>query len=74
MGETPITANDPYEPSSYLTCMLGAPFDGLRCKIKVMMSNHKMLVLEAHTSNDTNTTLKANFCQPPTITNPELRT
>jgi len=55
MGETPITANDPHEPSSYLTCILGAPYDGLRCKINGMMSVHKELILEAHTSNDIDT-------------------
>ena len=55
MGEVAITANDPHEPSSYLTCLLGPPFDGLRCKLHGMMSNHKELVIEAHTSTWSNT-------------------
>lgn len=55
MGQTPITANNPHEPSSYLTCMNGAPFDGLRCTIHGMMSVNKDLVLEAHASDNTDT-------------------
>ncbi|KAF2622605.1 hypothetical protein BU25DRAFT_377411 [Macroventuria anomochaeta] len=56
MGEVAITANDPHEPSSYLTCLQGAPFDGLRCKIRGMMSVNKNLIIEAHTSNSSDTT------------------
>jgi hypothetical protein len=29
-----ITANDPREDTSYLTCLEGPPMDGLRCSIK----------------------------------------
>ena len=47
-----ITANDPKEPSSYLTCLLGAPFDGLRCKIGGMMSVKKYLIIEAEKSDE----------------------
>ena len=52
MGEVAITANDPKEPSSYLTCLLGAPFDGLRCKIGGMMSVRKDLIIEAEKSDE----------------------
>jgi len=45
-GATAITANDPQEPSSYLTCLLGRPFDGLRCQIGSYMSVRKELVVE----------------------------
>lgn len=45
MGQVAITVNDPKEPTSYLTCLLGAPFDGLRCKLHGLMSTHKELVV-----------------------------
>lgn len=46
-GEVVITANDPQEPSSYLTCLQGAPYDGLRCSIKGMMSVDNELIVTA---------------------------
>ena len=46
-GEAAITANEPSQPTSYLTCLLGPPFDGLRCKLNGVMSNRKDLVIEA---------------------------
>ncbi|KAI4680530.1 hypothetical protein J4E81_010211 [Alternaria sp. BMP 2799] len=45
-GATAITANDPQEPTSYLTCLLGRPFDGLRCQIGSYLSVRKELVVE----------------------------
>ncbi|KAF1851831.1 uncharacterized protein K460DRAFT_373745 [Cucurbitaria berberidis CBS 394.84] len=46
-GSIPITANDPYEPSSYLTCLLGPPYDGLRCAIKSYLSVDNELIIKA---------------------------
>ncbi|KAJ4369069.1 hypothetical protein N0V83_006152 [Neocucurbitaria cava] len=46
-GDVVITANDPQEPSSYLTCLQGAPYDGLRCTIKGMMSVDNELIVTA---------------------------
>jgi hypothetical protein len=37
-GKRAITANDPSEESSFLTCLEGRPFDGLRCSIKSYLS------------------------------------
>jgi hypothetical protein len=45
-GEIPITANDPSEKSSYLTCLGGAPYDGLRCNIGSYLSVRTELVIE----------------------------
>ncbi|EDU48592.1 hypothetical protein PtrSN002B_000808 [Pyrenophora tritici-repentis] len=45
-GSIPITANDPSEPSSYLTCLGGAPLDGLRCNIGSYLSVRKELVIQ----------------------------
>ncbi|CAI9635774.1 unnamed protein product [Alternaria burnsii] len=45
-GHTAITANDAKEPTSYLTCLQGKPYDGLRCKIKSYLSVNKELVIE----------------------------
>ena len=45
-GSLPITANDAKEPSSYLTCLEGKPWDGLRCRIKSYMSVQNDLVVE----------------------------
>jgi hypothetical protein len=45
-GATAITANDLQEPSSYLTCLLGRPFDGLRCDIGSYLSVRTELVVE----------------------------
>jgi hypothetical protein len=44
-GEIAITANNPSEPSSYLTCLLGRPYDGHRCEIKSYMSVRTELVI-----------------------------
>lgn len=46
-GEVAITANEPSQPTSYLTCLLGPPFDGLRCKLNGIMSNRKDLIIVA---------------------------
>lgn len=46
-GEVAITANEASQPTSYLTCLLGPPFDGLRCKLNGVMSNRRDLVIEA---------------------------
>lgn len=54
-GDVAITANDSREPSSYLTCLLGPPFDGLRCSLMGVMSNRKNLVIEAHSSESNST-------------------
>jgi hypothetical protein len=45
-GRKAITANDPSEPSSFLTCLGGQPFDGLRCNIKSYLSVSQDLMLE----------------------------
>ncbi|RMZ71018.1 hypothetical protein GMOD_00005511 [Pyrenophora seminiperda CCB06] len=45
-GSIPITANDPTEPSSYLTCLGGAPLDGLRCNIGSYLSVRKELIIQ----------------------------
>ncbi|ORY07914.1 hypothetical protein BCR34DRAFT_15867 [Clohesyomyces aquaticus] len=42
-----IGCNDPQVESSYLTCLSGAPFDGIRCELKGPMSVMGDLVLEA---------------------------
>lgn len=42
-----ITANDPHEPTSFLTCLQGAPGDGNRCRIKSYMSVSEELTLDA---------------------------
>ncbi|KAH7392763.1 hypothetical protein BKA66DRAFT_383564, partial [Pyrenochaeta sp. MPI-SDFR-AT-0127] len=45
-GGVPITANNAAnEPSSYLTCLEGPPYDGLRCRIKSYMSVQNELVI-----------------------------
>ncbi|CAO2651147.1 Nn.00g094440.m01.CDS01 [Neocucurbitaria sp. VM-36] len=49
-GSIPITANDPSEPSSYLTCLQGAPYDGLRCEIKSYLSVDNELIINATSS------------------------
>ncbi|KAF3047970.1 hypothetical protein E8E12_002971 [Didymella heteroderae] len=54
-GEVAITANEPSQPTSYLTCLLGPPFDGLRCDLMGVMSNRRDLVIEA-SSLKTNST------------------
>lgn len=55
-GTVAITANEPSQPTSYLTCLLGPPFDGLRCKLNGVMSIRNDLVIEANklVSNSTN--------------------
>lgn len=45
-GSIPITANDATEPSSYLTCLGGAPLDGLRCSIGSYLSVRKELMIQ----------------------------
>jgi hypothetical protein len=45
-GRKAITANDPSEPSSFLTCLEGGPFDGLRCEIGSYLSVREELVLD----------------------------
>ncbi|KAJ4991102.1 hypothetical protein SVAN01_03452 [Stagonosporopsis vannaccii] len=54
-GEVAITANDSKEPTSYLTCLLGAPFDGLRCKLHGLMSTHRELEVVAGISSEPKT-------------------
>ncbi|KAF1945151.1 hypothetical protein EJ02DRAFT_369892 [Clathrospora elynae] len=44
-GEVAITANTPSNPSSYLTCLLGAPYDGLRCNIGSYLSVRNELIV-----------------------------
>jgi hypothetical protein len=44
-GRRAITANDPSEPSSYLTCLAGMPFDGLRCTLGSYLSVREELVV-----------------------------
>jgi hypothetical protein len=41
-GEVAITANEPTQPTSYLSCLLGAPFDGLRCNLRYPGSNYNL--------------------------------
>jgi len=41
-----ITANKNSEPTSYMTCMVGPPLDGERCKIRSYMSVDKDLIIE----------------------------
>ncbi|KAH7398923.1 hypothetical protein DE146DRAFT_655921 [Phaeosphaeria sp. MPI-PUGE-AT-0046c] len=45
-GQKAITANDPGEESSYLTCIEGRPFDGLRCQLKSYLSVDRELEVE----------------------------
>ncbi|KAH8730591.1 hypothetical protein GQ44DRAFT_606302 [Phaeosphaeriaceae sp. PMI808] len=45
-GNTPITANNPQEPTSYLTCLEERPLDGLRCSIQSSLSVDKELVID----------------------------
>ncbi|KAF1978001.1 hypothetical protein BU23DRAFT_550122 [Bimuria novae-zelandiae CBS 107.79] len=33
LGNVTISCDDPGSPSSYLTCLTGPPFDGMRCKL-----------------------------------------
>lgn len=44
-GRKAVTANDPSERSSYLTCLEGAPLDGLRCGIGSYLSVREVLVV-----------------------------
>jgi hypothetical protein len=57
-GQVAVTANEPSQPTSYLTCLLGPPFDGLRCNLDGVMSNRKNLFIEARelVPNSTDTT------------------
>jgi hypothetical protein len=45
-GRKAVTANDPSEPSSYLTCLAGKPFDGLRCSVGSYLSVREDLVVQ----------------------------
>jgi hypothetical protein len=45
-GEQVVTANDPREETSYLTCLGGAPLDGLRCGLGGGMSVRRGLNVE----------------------------
>jgi hypothetical protein len=45
-GEKDITANDPQEETSYLTCLGGWPMDGLRCALGGGMSVRRELSVE----------------------------
>jgi hypothetical protein len=45
-GRKAVTANDPGEKSSFLTCLEGRPFDGLRCSIKSYLSVDEDLAVE----------------------------
>ena len=47
-GEVAITANEPSQPTSYLSCLLGAPFDGLRCNLRYPGSNYHLPQIVAH--------------------------
>lgn len=50
-GRKAITANDPHEPSSYLTCLEGVPFDGLRCSLKSYLSVDEELEVDVELVN-----------------------
>jgi hypothetical protein len=45
-GDVAITANTPSEPTGYLTCLLGRPYDGLRCEMGSYLSVDEELVVE----------------------------
>jgi hypothetical protein len=45
-GSRAITANDPQEKSSFLTCLEGRPLDGLRCRIGGLLSIKEELGVE----------------------------
>lgn len=66
-GEVVITANEPSQPTSSLTCLLGPPFDDLRCKLNGATSNRKNPVIEASSmeanSTDVNKLLAASRVQ-----------
>ncbi|KAF1917000.1 hypothetical protein BDU57DRAFT_517433 [Ampelomyces quisqualis] len=44
-GSRAVTANNPAEESSFLTCVEGAPLDGLRCEIGSYLSVREELVV-----------------------------
>lgn len=46
-GSRNITANNPKLPTSFLTCMEGPPYDGLRCELHLYMSVDCDLTFEA---------------------------
>ncbi|KAF2447230.1 hypothetical protein P171DRAFT_483278 [Karstenula rhodostoma CBS 690.94] len=50
-GNATISCDDPGSPTSYLTCMMGRPLDGMRCKLhslnNVDLSNKKELQIVA---------------------------
>ncbi|KAF1997906.1 hypothetical protein P154DRAFT_524446 [Amniculicola lignicola CBS 123094] len=49
-GAQVITANNPGRGDSYLTCLGGAPLDGIRCKLGGMLSVRKELRIEVSES------------------------
>ncbi|KAF3008699.1 hypothetical protein E8E13_009484 [Curvularia kusanoi] len=53
-GEVAVTANNPTEPTSYLSCLLGAPYDGLRCNLCHPGSNYKLPEIVAYPLNLSN--------------------
>lgn len=52
LGVVNISCNNPKEPSSYMTCILGAPLDGLRCKLHSYLSVRNDLTIEARKLSD----------------------
>ena len=46
-GSADVSGNKIGEPTSYLTCLLGRPMDGLRCKIHSYLSTTRELILNA---------------------------
>ena len=52
VGEEPITANDPSEDTSFLTCLQGRPYDGLRCGIGSFLSTRRELDVQGYESED----------------------
>jgi hypothetical protein len=45
-GGVDVTANEPGVETSYLTCLLGRPYDGMRCGLKGVMSWREDLEVE----------------------------
>ncbi|PSN69027.1 hypothetical protein BS50DRAFT_461578, partial [Corynespora cassiicola Philippines] len=45
VGSANVSGNKIGEPTSYLTCLLGRPMDGLRCKIHSYLSTTQELIL-----------------------------
>lgn len=51
-GEVAVTANDLSEPTSYLTCLVGPPFDGLRCNLHGVLSYRREVEIVARSVNE----------------------